>query len=73
MRLSLFAGILCAAGCGHIVPVPSDAPPPWPAPDAPVVVRAAPQPPAPEPSGKPVVPPLKRDVPPPPATPNTPQ
>jgi hypothetical protein len=73
MRAILLMGLL--AGCGHIAPVVTEGvPPPWPAPDAPVVQRATPVLPAPaEPKARPVVPPLKREVAPPPAVPNTPQ
>lgn len=73
MRIVLCAMALFGAGCGHLSPAQTQGvPPPWPAPDPPVIERAQPSPPPPAQKPKPPVPPLKQDVL-PPATPTPPR
>jgi hypothetical protein len=73
-RIALCALALFGAACGHVAPATTaGVPPPWPAPDPPVVEKAEPAPPpAPAPKIKPPVPPLKQDLL-PPASPTPPK
>jgi hypothetical protein len=57
----VLALVVVAAACGHVQPASSEGvPPPWPATDPTAVQKTAAPAPPPEPTGTPVVPPLKR-------------
>jgi hypothetical protein len=61
MSIAFGLATLFAGACVHLAPASTvGVPPPWPAPDSPVVFKGEPPPIAVEPKAKPLVPPLKR-------------